>query len=339
MNTETVSPAVDTEPSLATSNRLGRFRQKYSLEIRMAVVFIVLAALLSLASPFFLTTDNVLNLMDQAVVVGIVALGQTFVILVSGIDLSVGAITGVTGIILGLSLTKAGLPIPIALGVAIVAGALIGLINGLLVTKGKITAFIVTLGMMSVGRSMAYIISDGDPISSLPASFASIASGTVLKIPVNFLVLVSLFAIASYFLTSTKGGRTIYAIGSNVEAARAAGLKVEFYNTLTYVLSGALSAVAAVMLSSRLMAIDPIAGTGLELDTIAATVIGGASLFGGRGSVIGTFFGVLIMVLIRNGLNLLNVGPYWQGSAIGAIIIIAVLAERIVSSRTRRHSA
>jgi ribose transport system permease protein len=338
MNTKTVASPPTTDSSLIAHTRIQRFRRKYSLEIRMAAVFVVLAALLSLASPFFLTTGNVLNLMDQAVVVGIVALGQTFVILVSGIDLSVGAITGVTGIMLGLALTKAGLPIPVALAVAIVAGAAIGLVNGLLVTKGKITAFIVTLGMMSVGRSMAYILSDGDPISSLPDSFATIASGTVFKVPVNFIVLVSLFAIASYFLTSTKGGRTIYAIGSNVEAARAAGLKVEFYNTLAYVLSGALSAVAAVMLSSRLMAIDPIAGTGLELDTIAAAVIGGASLFGGRGSVIGTFFGVLIMVLIRNGLNLLNVGPYWQGSAIGAIIIIAVLAERIVSSRTRGHA-
>jgi ribose transport system permease protein len=339
MTTKPIDSPTNELDTLIQMNMLRRFQKKYSLEVRMCLVFIALAALLSFASPFFLTTGNILNLMDQAVVVGIVALGQTFVILVSGIDLSVGALTGVTGIVMGLAMTKAGLPVPVALTLAILAGATMGLINGLLVTKGKVSAFIVTLGMMSIARSMAYIISDGDPISSLPDSFAMIASGTLFKIPVNFLVLVILFAIATYYLSSTKGGRTIYAIGSNVEAARAAGLKVNFYNVLTYALSGALSAVAAVMLSSRLMAIDPIAGTGLELDTIAAAVIGGASLFGGRGSVIGTFFGVLIMVLIRNGLNLLNVGPYWQGSAIGAIIIVAVMAERIFSSRSRSRTA
>jgi ribose transport system permease protein len=339
MTTKPIDSPTNELDTLIQMNMLRRFQKKYSLEVRMCLVFIALAALLSFASPFFLTTGNILNLMDQAVVVGIVALGQTFVILVSGIDLSVGALTGVTGIVMGLAMTKAGLPVPVALTLAILAGATMGLINGLLVTKGKVSAFIVTLGMMSIARSMAYIISDGDPISSLPDSFAMIASGTLFKIPVNFLVLVILFAIATYYLSSTKGGRTIYAIGSNVEAARAAGLKVNFYNVLTYALSGALSAVAAVMLSSRLMAIDPIAGTGLELDTIAAAVIGGASLFGGRGSVIGTFFGVLIMVLIRNGLHLLNVGPYWQGSAIGAIIIVAVMAERIFSSRSRSRTA
>jgi ribose transport system permease protein len=339
MTTKPIDSPTNELDTLIQMNMLRRFQKKYSLEVRMCLVFIALAALLSFASPFFLTTGNILNLMDQAVVVGIVALGQTFVILVSGIDLSVGALTGVTGIVMGLAMTKAGLPVPVALTLAILAGATMGLINGLLVTKGKVSAFIVTLGMMSIARSMAYIISDGDPISSLPDSFAMIASGTLFKIPINFLVLVILFAIATYYLSSTKGGRTIYAIGSNVEAARAAGLKVNFYNVLTYALSGALSAVAAVMLSSRLMAIDPIAGTGLELDTIAAAVIGGASLFGGRGSVIGTFFGVLIMVLIRNGLNLLNVGPYWQGSAIGAIIIVAVMAERIFSNRSRSRTA
>jgi ribose transport system permease protein len=187
--------------------------------------------------------------------------------------------------------------------------------------------------MMSIGRSLAYVISDGNSVSSLPQGLSYIGSADIFGVPANFLFVVLLFALAWYYLTFTKGGRTIYAIGSNIEAARASGLKVSYYTNLAYAASGALSAVAAVMLASRLMSIDPIAGNGLELDSIAAVVIGGASLFGGRGSMIGTFFGVLIMGLIRNGLNLLNVGPYWQGSAIGAIIIIAVLAERIVTTR------
>jgi ribose transport system permease protein len=187
--------------------------------------------------------------------------------------------------------------------------------------------------MMSVGRSMAYVLSGANSISQLPESLGDLASATVLGIPLNFLVLVTLYAVAWYYLTFTKGGRTIYAIGSNAEAARTAGLRVDFYSILVYVISGALSAVAAVFLAARILSIDPIAANGLELDTIAAVVIGGASLFGGRGTIIGTFIGVLIMVLIRNGLNLLNVNPYWQGTAIGSIIVAAVLLERFLSTR------
>jgi len=142
-----------------------------------------------------------------------------------------------------------------------------------------------------------------------------------------------LYAVAWWFLTRSKGGRILYAIGSNSEAARVAGLQVDRYSIVPYVVAGVLSAVAAVFLSARILSIDPIAGTGLELDSIAAVVIGGTSLFGGRGSIIGTLIGVFIMVLIRNGLNLLNVSPYWQGTAIGSIIIAAVLAERLLSAR------
>jgi ribose transport system permease protein len=321
----------------APRRRHAGFVHRFALEIRMLVVLIVLSIALSLISSHFFSLGNLFNLMDQSVVTGIAAIGQTFVILVAGIDLSVGALTGVAGIVLGLALTSAGLPVPVAIAAAIVFGGLMGLVNGLLVTFGRIAPFIVTLGMMSVARSLAYVISDGNSISSLPQGLSYIGSADVFGIPANFLFVVLLFALAWYYLTFTKGGRTIYAIGSNIEAARASGLKVTYYTTLAYVLSGALSALAAVMLASRLLSIDPIAGNGLELDSIAAVVIGGASLFGGRGSMIGTFFGVLIMGLIRNGLNLLNVGPYWQGSAIGAIIIIAVLAERIVTTRINRR--
>ena len=324
-------------PVAAARRRHGGFFHRFQLEIRMFVVLIVLSVALSLVSSHFFSIGNVFNLMDQTVVTGVAAVGQTFVILVAGIDLSVGALTGVAGIVLGLALTTAGLPVPVAIAVAVVAGGLMGLVNGLLVTFGRIAPFIVTLGMMSIGRSLAYVISDGNSISSLPQGLSWIGAADLFGIPANFLFVVLLFAFAWYYLTFTKGGRTIYAIGSNIEAARASGLKVSYYTTLAYVVSGALAAVAAVMLASRLLSIDPIAGNGLELDSIAAVVIGGASLFGGRGSMIGTFFGVLIMALIRNGLNLLNVGPYWQGSAIGAIIIVAVLIERIVTTRLSRR--
>jgi ribose transport system permease protein len=329
-----------TEVKPAPRRRAPSFRRLVrgaQLELRMLVLLAVISLALSLISPYFFTLSNVLNLMDQSVITGIVSIGQTFVILIAGIDLSVGSLTGATGIILGLAL--AGLPLPLAIVSAILAGGFAGFVNGFIITKGRVAAFIVTLGMMSIGRSMAYVLSGANSISQLPDSLGDLASSTILGIPTNFVVLVALYAIAWYYLTFTKGGRTIYAIGSNAEAARTAGLAVDFYSILVYVISGALSAVAAVFLAARILSIDPIAATGLELDTIAAVVIGGASLFGGRGTIIGTFIGVLIMVLIRNGLNLLNVNPYWQGTAIGSIIIAAVLLERFLSAREARRSA
>ncbi len=333
MNIDQQKSADPAARALAPRHRQYGLLQRFQLELRMLAVLVVLAIVLSIASPHFFSLGNVFNLMDQSVVIGIAAIGQTFVILVAGIDLSVGALTGVAGIVLGLALTAMGLPVPVAILAALLFGGLMGLINGLLVTFGRIAPFIVTLGMMSIARSLAYVFSDGNSISSLPEGLSYIGSAELFGVPANFIFVVLLFAAAWYYMTYTKGGRSIYAIGSNIEAARAAGLKVSYYTNLAYVVSGALSALAAVMLSSRLMSIDPIAGSGLELDSIAAVVIGGASLFGGRGSMIGTFFGVLIMALIRNGLNLSNVSPYWQGSAIGAIIIVAVLAERIVTTR------
>jgi ribose transport system permease protein len=311
--------------------RVRRLIRGAQLELRMLAMLGILSLGLSLISPYFFTLSNILNLMDQSVITGIVSIGQTFVILIAGIDLSVGSLTGATGIVLGLSLQT--LPLPLAIVVAIIAGGLAGFVNGYIITKGRVAAFIVTLGMMSVGRSMAYVLSGANSISQLPDALGDLASATVFGIPLNFVVLVVLYAIAWYYLTFTKGGRTIYAIGSNAEAARTAGLRVELYSILVYVISGALSAVAAVFLAARILSIDPIAATGLELDTIAAVVIGGASLFGGRGTIIGTFIGVVIMVLIRNGLNLLNVNPYWQGTAIGSIIVAAVLLERFLSAR------
>ena len=302
------------------------------LEIRMLALLIILGAVLSVISPYFLTISNIANVMDQSVVTGIVAIGQTFVILVAGIDLSVGSLVGVTGIVLGLSFAFANIPVAIVL--CLVSGGLFGLVNGAIITFGRVAPFIVTLGMLSVGRSLAYIFSGANSISSVPFDLGLLASTTVFEIiPLNFVILLALYIAAWAYLGFTKGGRTIYAIGSNAEAARIAGLRVARYNILVYVVSGVLSALAAVFLSARILSIDPIAGTGLELDTIAAVVIGGTSLFGGRGSVVATFIGVFIMVLIRNGLNLLNVSPYWQGTAIGSIIVAAVLLERFLSSR------
>ena len=299
------------------------------IELRMLLLIVLVMAGLALISPYFLTVSNLFNVMDQSVVVGMVALGQTLVILIGGIDLSVGSLAGATGIVLGLVAKQHGLSLGIV--ACLGAGALAGFLNGAIITYGGVASFVVTLGMMSVGRSMAYILSGANSITELPPAIGQLSSDTIGGLPLNFVCLLVLYALCWWFLTYAKGGRTLYAIGSNIEAARVAGLSIVLWSVLAYVISGVMSAVAAVFLASRVLSIDPIGGLGLELDAIAAVVIGGASLFGGRGSIIGTLAGVFIMVFIRNGLNLLNVSPYWQGTAIGSIIIAAVLAERLLS--------
>jgi ribose transport system permease protein len=304
------------------------------LEIRMLGLALVIAISLSLMSPYFLTANNIFNILDQSVVVGIVAVGMTLVILTGGIDLSVGSVAGMTGIVLGLALQQ--MPIPLAILCAVLTGAGVGLVSGILTAYFGLAAFVVTLGVMAIARSLAYIFSGQTAISNIPEAMSNIVYTDVFGIPSNVLFLVALYAVAWAYLTYTKGGRTIYAIGSNKEAARAAGLNVLFYSVLPYILSGSLAAVAVTFSISQLLSADPLMGNQMELDAIAAVVIGGASLFGGRGSIIGTLIGVLIMVMIRNGLNLLGVSPFWQGSAIGSIIIVALLVERLINWRSGR---
>jgi len=324
MTADTASPR--SSPGRSIGRRLiGR------LEARMTLLALLIAFCLSFMSPYFLTQSNIFNMLDQSVVIGIVAVGMTFVILTGGIDLSVGSVAGLTGIILGLALREMQIVPAIALAVA--AGGFIGLVSGLLINVFGLAAFVVTLGVMAFGRSLAYILSGQTAISTIPDAMQSIVYTTVLGVPTNVIFLLALYLAAFLYLSYTKGGRTIYAVGSNKEAARAAGLSVLFYAVLPYVISGALSAVAITFSIAQLLSADPLMGNSMELDAIAAVVIGGASLYGGRGSIIGTLFGVFIMVMIRNGLNLMGVSPFWQGTAIGTIIIVALLAERLVSSK------
>ena len=326
------TPALYSAAPRASSAWLRRLTG--TLEVRMGLLALLLAVTLSIISPYFLTSNNLFNLMDQAVVVGIVAIGMTFVILTGGIDLSVGSVAGLSGIVLGLALQS--FPIPVAIALAVLAGSSLGLVSGLLIGRFGLAAFVVTLGMMAIARSLAYIFSGATSITNLPEGLNRIVYSSFLGLPANVILLLVLYLAAWIYLTHTKGGRTIYAIGSNREAARNAGLNVTLHGVVPYVVAGGLSAIAITMSSAQIMSIDPLAGTNLELDAIAAVVIGGASLFGGRGTVIGTLIGVFIMVMIRNGLNLLGVSPFWQGSAVGGVIIAAVLIERIVSSRSRR---
>ena len=319
----------------ASNGTLVLRRIANSLEIRMLGLALVLAVVLSLASPYFFTERNMFNILDQSVVLGIVAVGMTLVILTGGIDLSVGSVAGLCGIVLAI-LLKADFPIPVAIPLAVACGAAIGLLSGVLIAVFGLAPFVVTLGVMAIARSLAYIISGQRSISGLPMGLQDIVYTTVLGVPVNVIFLIGLYIATWFWLTYSKGGRTIYAVGSNVEAARAAGLNTLYYSIFPYVASGALAAVAMTFSLAQIMSADPIGGNQLELDAIAAVVIGGASLYGGRGSIVGTLMGVLIMVMIRNGLNLLGVSPFWQGTAIGTIIIVALLAERLITWRSRR---
>lgn len=329
MNESVNQPIQALAPAPVHTGRLWK-----TLELRMLALALGIALTLSLLSPHFLTQANIFNLLDQSVVIGLVAVGMTFVILTGGIDLSVGSVAGLTGIVLGLALQS--LPIPIAIVLAVLAGAGIGLLSGMLVAFFGLAPFVVTLGVMAIGRSQAFLLSGQTVVSNIPESLSDIVFASFLGIPANVLFLLAVYALAWLYLNRAKGGRTIYAIGSNREAARAAGLNVLFYSVLPYVVCGAFSAIAVTFSVAQLRSADPLAGNLWELDAIAAVVIGGASLFGGRGSIIGTLIGVFIMVMIRNGLNLMGVSPFWQGSAIGTIIIVALLIERLVGRRAER---
>ncbi|MDX7951087.1 ABC transporter permease [Lichenihabitans sp. Uapishka_5] len=331
------------DPTLNTSARTdlsGLFRSTRGLDLarrvalRKLLLAFALAAVLSFLSPLFLTRVSVLAMLDQSVVLGIVSIGMTFVVLTGGIDLSVGGVVGLTGIVLGLGLQY--LSIPLAIAAAVLTGAGFGLVSGVLVGVFGLAAFVATLGVMAIARSLASLLSGQQSITAIPDRLQAILSMTPLGVPLHAIVLVVLCGAAWTYLAFAKGGRTLYAVGSNREAARAAGLNVGLYAVLPYVLSGVLAAVAATLAIARLQTADPQMGSTLELDAIAAVVIGGASLSGGRGSVVGTLIGVFIMVMIRNGLNLLGVSPAWQGLAIGTLIIGSLLIERATARRLRR---
>jgi ribose transport system permease protein len=295
---------------------------------------LALCVALWIATPHFLTTANLLNVVEQSTLIGIIAVGMTFVILTAGIDLSVGSIVALSGVAMGTAF-RAGLPVFAAAATGLAVGLACGLANGLFITLGRLPPFIATLGMMSIARGGALMLSDGRPISGYPAGFRAIATGDVVGIPVPVLLMLGIYGIAHFVLTRTTLGRYTYAIGGNEEAAELSGIAVRAYKSAVYGIAGLLSAVTALLLVARLDSAQPIAGIMYELDAIAAVVIGGTSLLGGSGSVIGTLIGALIMGVLRNGLNLLGVSSYLQQVAIGGVIIVAVLMDMALRRRAR----
>ena len=289
---------------------------------------LLLCLVLSIATDTFFTLRNFLNILDQITVIGIIAVGMTFVILIAGIDLSVGSVLALAMMVLGYLNVEAGMPMSIAIPGALAAAAVAGLVSGLLITEFKVPPFIATLAMMSIARGLANMITNGSQIIGFPPWFnmgAIIRHGGFLTMTVAVMLVV--FVVAVLFQRYREGGRILYAIGGNPEVARLAGINVKRATVLVYTMCAVLSGLAGILLAARLDAVQPSIGFAYELDAIAAVVIGGTSLSGGTGGVGGTIIGVLIIGVLRNGLNLLSVSPFLQAVIIGLVIVLAVAAE------------
>ena len=311
----------------ATGSRgLGRFLRKNILFEGLVVILVLLTFL----SPVFLSVDNIFDIVLQSSINAIIALGMTFVITTGGIDLSVGAVWAFTGVITGM-LLRTGITFVVAVPVGILAGAICGLISGLLITKGRIQPFIATLATMSVFRGITLIITRGYTVYTFPRAFQYLGAGRLGGvIPIPVIILAVVFVLSLYLFEQTTFGRYLVSIGNNREAARLCGIGVDRITTWSYVYCGILSAIGGgIIATARLNAAEPIAGSGSEVLAIAAVVIGGTSMAGGETKIKLTIVGALLLGTVNNGLTLLNVPTYYQMTVIGLIIILAMLGESL----------
>ncbi|MGG3451716.1 ABC transporter permease [Domibacillus aminovorans] len=308
-------------------NSNAKFKHLLS-EYGILLALLGMAVALTILSPNFLTSANMLNLFKQVSINAVLAIGMTFVILTKGIDLSVGSILAFSGIITASLVVGNDTNLLLGIVAGLGAGLFLGAVNGIIIAKWKVTPFIATLGMMAIARGLTYIYSEGQPISGLSDAFLVIGTGGFLGIPISVWVVLVVFIICTLLLYHTKFGRYVYAVGGNENAARTSGLNVDRTLMSVYCISGLLAGLAGVLLTSRISSGLPQSGISYELDAIAAVVIGGTSLMGGRGRLWGTLVGALIIGVLNNGLDLLAVSSYWQQVIKGTIIIIAVLVDR-----------
>jgi ribose transport system permease protein len=312
-----------TAPAPQRQERVLTFGDVFGRDAGGLIVLLVLFGAMTLASDEFLTGDNLANLARQVAIFGIIAVGQLLVILTAGIDLSVGSVLGLTGCVTAQLLVE-GMPVPLAIVVGLLVGVALGLFNGGLVAYGKLPPFIVTLGMLGIARGLVLVLTDASTVQPLPDSFGNIANGDFLGLPNLLWLFAIVVAITAFVLRRTVFGRYIYAVGSNPESARLSGVPVTAVLVSVYAIAGLLAAVGGVLFASRLNAGIPTAGTGYELNAIAACVIGGASLFGAKGGAFGAAAGALIVATLNNGGNLLAVNAFYLQIIIGALILIAV---------------
>jgi ribose transport system permease protein len=294
---------------------------------------VALFVILSIASPNFLTSTNLSSVVRQTAVINIIALGMTVIIIAGGIDLSVGSILALAGLLGAMTMEKHGIAWGIAAGMLV--GMLCGLANGVMITSLRISPFIVTLGTMGIYRGLALIISKGLPVHEIPPSFSYLGEGTLLGVPFVLWILLLCAVVTHIVLEHTRHGRYAFSIGSNPDAAFYAGVPVKFHTIVVYAAAGLLTGLSGMIEVSRLMTGQPTGGQGYELTAIAAVVIGGGSLRGGEGSVLGTLVGAFIMGLLANGSDLLGTNPYWQQVIIGAVIILAVAFDELRKRRMK----
>lgn len=304
--------------------KIKRVSNKLMGERGPLIALLGLCIVLSILTPYFFTVSNVFNVIRQSSMIAILGVGMTFVIITGGIDLSVGSVLAFSAIIASYCMVNLNYSIFLAMIIGSLAGVICGAINGLMVTRVKLPPFIATLAMMSIARGLSLVITGGRPIFGLPKAFEFFGGGYISYFPTPIIIMLILYLLATIFLNNTKLGLYSYAIGGSRETALFLGINVKKYLLLVYSISGFTSALAGLILASRLSSGQPLAGLGYELDVIAAVVIGGSSLSGGEGSMLGTLSGALIISVLRNGLNLLNISSYWQQVAIGLVIASAV---------------
>lgn len=314
-------------PSLFVKS--GKNINKQALKQIGTLAFLVIVCIIfSILSPQFLEANNLSNIAVSACVNAVIAVGMTLVIITAGIDLSVGSVLAMASVVMA-TFMKSGMPVFFAVLLALFVGCFLGIVNGALIAYAELQPFLVTLGTMSLIRGFALIYTNGEPITDLPSNFRSSIAGNAASFPIPILIALVFAVIGHIILQHTRTGEYIFSIGGNETATRFSGINVNKYKIITYALSGIAAALAGIILAARLGAAEPTAGQNYETNAIAAAAIGGASLSGGKGSILGTIIGALILSALTNGLTLLNVQSFWQQVATGAIIIIAVMVDKI----------
>jgi ribose transport system permease protein len=333
MSEQTAPTTPPTPGALGEQDKSRSIRQLLlaKQEIGILAIFLIWCAFLSLATDTFLTSTNIFNMLRAFSWIAIAAFGETLVVVTAGIDLSVGSNMALSGVAAALLLV-AGMPVPVAVVGGLIVGSLVGVTNGFLVTRFRLPPFIATLGVMSIARGITFGVTEGWPVRGLPKSFNLIGQYDIpvgsWGVPLPVIVMLVLAVVVSLLLSRTVRGRHIYAVGGNEEAARVSGIDPNWVKMLVYTTCGLLTAVGGILMTARLGVAAPTAALGYELDIIAAAVIGGVSLFGGEGTILGVLIGAALMQTIRTGLNLLGFPTYWQPAAIGAVIILAIMFDQ-----------
>jgi ribose transport system permease protein len=310
--------------------------ERFHVRLESIVVLLGLAAIMAVSSPYFLTIGNILNILLATSTIGILAIGATFVICSGGIDLSLGSVMGLSGVAGASLAVNWSAPASLAIVACLVAGTLAGLVNGILITRALMPPFIVTLGMLGVARGLALVIANGRVFYGLPDRMTYIGQGRPFGLPMPVIILLVTALVCHCILAYSRFGRHTLAMGDNEGATRAAGINVDRQRLILYSLSGGLAGLAGLVFAARINSGDPTAGNSYELTAITAAIIGGTNLFGGRGSILGTIIGALIMGVLQNGLNLLAVQAYYQQMAIGGVLILAVFLDQYQARKAAR---